>query len=183
MARVILMPSLPEHERRLLTSVCWNHLPAGIALRHRGVEARWVFAIPILGIRSLAVVAFVWIRVIRPAQGAAPPQPTEGRGQNDATVETMVMEPLAVKLAVRKSVRMKLAAVKPAMGKSSKSPMKSTRRATECAAVKSAGPAGEPAAMEALATVTSTAAMAFSAMRSRAGGTGLEECSRQEQCS
>lgn len=92
----------------------------------------------------------------------------------------MVVEPLAVKfmsmkLAVRKSVRMKSAAVKPAMGKSSKTPMKSTRRAMECAAMKSASGAREPAAVEAPGTVSSTTAMAFTAaMRSCAGGTGLE---------
>jgi hypothetical protein len=66
----------------------------------------------------------------------------------------MVVEPLALKSASVKPI-----AVKPAMGKSSKSP------------VKSAWPAVKPTAVEPTAAIV------------RAGGTGLEERSSQEQCS
>jgi len=48
-------------------------------LHYVGVIARRVFAIPILGIRALAVIAFVWIRVIKPAQPGAKRPCTEGR--------------------------------------------------------------------------------------------------------
>ena len=75
-------------------------------------------------------------------------------------MEAMVVEPLALKSASVKPI-----AVKPAMGKSSKSP------------VKSAWPAVKPTAVEPTAAMASTAAIV------RAGGTGLEERSSQEQCS
>ena len=146
--------SLPEHERQVPTSVGRNHLPTVVALLYVGVISWRVLAIPVLCVRSVAVVAFVRIRVIRPAQPRAQPQPTEDRGQDDAAVEAMVVEPLALK-----SVSVKPTAVKPAMGKSSKSP------------VKSAWPAVKPTAVEPTTAIV------------RAGGTGLEERSSQEQCS
>jgi len=146
--------SLREHERQIPTSVGRNHQPTVVVLLYVGVISRRVLAIPVLCVRSVAVVAFVRIRVIRPAQPGAPPQPTEDRGQEAAAVEAMVVEPLALK-----SVSVKPTAVKPAMGKSSKSP------------VKSAWPAVKPTAVEPTTAIV------------RAGGTGLEERSSQEQCS
>jgi hypothetical protein len=62
-----------------------------------GVIARGVFAVPVLGIRSVAVITFVRIRIIGPAQPAAPPQLAERRGQDYAAVEAMVVEVVAVK--------------------------------------------------------------------------------------
>jgi hypothetical protein len=67
------------------------------------------------------------------------------------------------------------------MGKSSKTPMKSTRRAMECAAVKPASGAREPAAVDAPGAVSSTTATFTAAMRSCAGRTGLEERGSQQQ--
>jgi hypothetical protein len=84
-------------------------------------------------------------------------------------MEPLAVKPMSVKFAVGEPVSMKFAAVKPAMGKSSKSPVKSTRRS----AMEPASPAVEPAA-----TMGSTAAM-----RSCAGDTGLDERCRQQQCS
>jgi len=83
-----------------------------------------------------------------------------------------VVEPLALK-----SVSVKPTAVKPAMGKSSKSPVKSARPAMKPTGMKFARPAVKPTAVEPTAAMASTAAIV------RAGGTGLEERSSQEQCS
>jgi hypothetical protein len=73
-------------------------------LRHGGVIARRVLAVPVLCIRPLAIVACIWIRVW-PAQPGAPPQAAEGRGYDYASAEAMVMESPAVKSSSVKSAK------------------------------------------------------------------------------
>jgi hypothetical protein len=106
-------------------------------------------------------------------------------------MELFVVEPMSVKFAVRKSVSMKFAVVKPAVGKSSKSSVKSGRPTVEPAtrksanptagnsgkpAVKSASPRMGPAAVKHSAPMTSTAVM-----RSSARGTELEKYSGHQE--
>ena len=130
---------------------------------HVGVVARGVVAVPILTIRSVAVVTFVLIR-IGPAQPGAPPRATKGRDHNQgAAAEAMMMEPLAVKsvsvkFAVGKPVSMKFAVVKPAVGKSSKAPVKSARPTVKPAARKSATSV-KPTPVSSRAALNSSAAM------------------------
>jgi len=93
----------------------------------------------------------------------------------------MVVEPLAVfmsvKFVVRKSVSMKFAVVKPAMGKA-RSPR-----------VKSARPTVEPAARKSTATVKAGALNSLAimnsgaAVRSRLRRSGLQERGGEQQCS
>jgi len=138
------------------TLVGGNCLPTGVALLYVRVKSFGVGAVPVLAIRPVAVVALVWVRVIRPAQSGAQLGATDGWRNNhaDAAAEAMAVKTSAVKSA---NPTVEPAAVKPPAVLYSTAAMKS--------------------AVEPAATLKS-----ISAMRSSASGTRLEESRGQQQC-
>ena len=101
------------------------------------------------------------------------------------TVEMLAVKSVSMKFAMGKSVTVKFAGAKPAVGKSSKSPVKSTSRAMEPARMKSTSPAMEPARMKSADTAVETVGMEpatyTAAVRPCVGGTGPEERRGQQQ--